>query len=313
MPPREDTRSLSTVIMHTFFLFFTTVLSLTGNLLVCIAFCRNRRLRTITNFYVFSLSLTGIIISTFSYPFITVASGLRSWPFGFHFCQLNGFLYYYFTGVSIGILALTAINRYFCVVKHQFYPILFTRKKAIVSIIFVWTFPLTAGIIAILLTPILFHWHPHYLFCEVKHIEILEEKALTSAVVTVFIGLPMCLILLCYGNVYRAIRQHNSSIVLSLQEANDEGSVSVHEIQASRVLLAAVIAFCVCWIPTAAVIILEKVAYLIVPSFWQSFSVLFSYSSAWINPIIYGVMNRAMRKEFIKLLRYTKETLVIPF
>ena len=118
----------------------------------------------------------------------------------------------------------------------------------------------------------------------------------------------MCLILSCYGSVYLVIRQHNFVVVPSLEDANGQGTLSAHVIQASRVLHDAVIAFCVCWIPATVVGVLEGIAQITVSSFWQSANTLAAAYSAWINPIIYGVMNRAMRKESLKLLRCRKES-----
>ncbi len=289
--PREDIRSLPTVAIHTYILILTIALSLAGNMLVCLAFYRNGRLRTITNFYLLSLSIVGLLIATFAFPFTAIASALRQWPFNDNFCQFNGFLTYYIAGVSLGTLALTAVNRYFCVVKPQLYPVLFTKKKSVFSIVFVWLFTLTAGLTVTLVTPISFG------------VKVDDSKVIASVFVAVFIVFPMCVILFCYGSVYRAIRRHNVAVNPSLQGATSQGTVGVHEIQASRVLLAAVIGFCVCWTPAIVISILKRVTQLQTPSLWLSFYLLFAALSSWINPIIYGVMNRAMRKEFLKLLR----------
>lgn len=97
--PKEDTRSLATVYIHTSSLVLMTVFSLAGNSLVCLAFYRNRRLRKATNFYVLSLSVNGLIMATFGFPFVTIASGLRKWSFSANFCQFNGFISYYISGV----------------------------------------------------------------------------------------------------------------------------------------------------------------------------------------------------------------------
>ncbi len=296
---REDTRSLPTIAVQTSILVLTIALSLAGNSLVCLAFYRNRRLRTITNFYVLFLSIYGLIIATFSYPFAAIASGLQDWPFNVKFCQFNGFITYFIAEVTLGTLALTAINRYVCVVKPRLYPVLFTKKKTIFSIVFVLLFTLTAGAIAKQVTPISFAWQPEYIFCEVSS----NYEVLMPVYVTFFIGLPICLILFCYGSVYRAVRRHNVAVNPSLQGATSQGTVSVHEIQASRVLLAAVIGFCFCWIPSIVISFLDRVAQLSMPPFWQSLYGLSPALGFWINPIIYGVMNRAMRKEFLKLLR----------
>ena len=125
----EDKRTVTTVTLHTITWFLTTLLSLTGNSLICVAFYNNRRLLTITNFFVLSLTLIDLIAASFGYPFNTISSGLRRWPFGHNFCQFNGFLSHFWTVASIHMLALTAMNRYFCIIKPRFYSILFTREK----------------------------------------------------------------------------------------------------------------------------------------------------------------------------------------
>ena len=125
----EDTRSLPAVAIHSVILALSTIFALMGNSLVCLVFYRNRRLRTVTNFYVMSLPVADIMVSTFVLPFSTVASGYQEWPFNFAFCQFSGFTTYFWGTISINILVLTAVNRYICIVKPHLYPTLFTSEK----------------------------------------------------------------------------------------------------------------------------------------------------------------------------------------
>ena len=243
------------------------------------------------------------------YPFTAIASGLRKWPFGYKFCQFNGFLSYLWVVECINILALTAINRYFCVVKLPMYPTLFTRKNTVLSIMFMGLFIFGLCLVATLVTATSYQWHPYYLFCQIVGVTSSAHTlhALAITFLTVFVPLPMCIILLCYGSVYHVIRRHNSAVIPSLQEANSQVSARAQEIQASRVLLAAVVAFCFSWISATIVIILENVVHPTIPPFWQSLHTLTAACSSWINPVIYGVMNRAMRIEFLKLLHCRNE------
>ena len=304
IPPEEDTKSLPEIAIHTIILALCAIFALMGNSLVCLAFYRNRRLRTVTNVYVLSLAVADIMGSTLM-PFSAVASGYRAWPFNFVFCQFSGFTAYLWAAISINILALTAVNRYICIVKPHLYPALFTKKKTLFSILLVLLLTLTACLTATFATPILFQWYPLYLTCEVTGLEI---RAGVSKSIVAFVGLVMSLIIFCYGSVYHTIKRHNSIVNPSLQETTSQVTVSPHEIQASRVLLATVIGFAVCWIPVTVVRILNRDASLAIPSHWLSFSALFAAFSSWINPVIYGVMNRAMRKEFLKLLHCRSKT-----
>ena len=298
----EDTRSSPTVATHTLALVLTTTFSLVGNWLVCLAFYRNRRLRTITNYYVLFLAVNDIVVATFAYPFATIASALRKWPFGFYVCQFDGFLSYFWGILSIGILAATAVNRYFCIVKPWYYPTLFTKKRTVHSIIFVLMFTFATYFTAVLSSSFSFRWHFQYLLCEITDIKFQTDKVIIYFMTTVVVAVPMCIIVFCYGSVYRAIWRHNAAVAPFLGKANSHGIVRSHEIQASRVLLVAVIAFFICWMPAAIIINLEKVALVNVPPFWQFLHSVAAICSTWINPVIYGVMNRSMRNEFKNML-----------
>ena len=295
----EDTRSLPAVFIHSVILALCAIFALKGNSLVCLAFYRNRRLRTVTNVYVLSLAVADIMASTLVLPFSTLASGYRAWPFSFSFCQFNGFISYLWGTMSINILALTAVNRYICIVKPHLYPTLFTRKKTLFSILSISLLTFTSCLSATLAIPILFQWYPLDLAIKVTRLEVRAGVAKSGVG---FVGLAMSLIIFCYGSVYRTIKRHNSVVSPAVQDTTSQATVSPHEIQASRVLLVTVIGFGVCWIPLTVVRILNTYVKSPLPSYWLSFSTLFAYFSSWINPVIYGVMNRAMRKEFLKLL-----------
>ena len=302
MQESGDGRTLLTVTIHTLSLSLMALLSVIGNILVCLAFHRNRRLRTVSNCYVYSLAITDLIFACSVYPMDAIASALRKWSFGSILCQFNGSTSYLWVSVSINILALAAVNRYCCIVNPHFYSVFFTKRRAILSIIFVILF-----LAAIIVTGSLFRWHPYYLFCQATDFKgPVEALILTFLIGLVF--LPTCVTFVCYGRVFKVIRRHNSLVIPFLQQANSQRAmVSKHEIQRSWIRLAAVVAFCICWIPATTVVTLEKLAHQGVPPVWQSIHTLSSACSSWINPIIYGAMNRAMRKEFLKVIRCGKD------
>lgn len=298
----EDTRSLTEVTIHTFILGLTTVLALTGNSLVCLAFYRNRRLRTITNFYVLSLAVADLTLATL-FPFHMVASGLRRWPFTYSFCQFLGFLSQFWAQVSLCILALASINRYFCVIKPHKYQVLFTKKKTILSILLVWLFSFLQTLIFTISTPVIYQWSPESLYCQGTSPDERTER-ISYIVFGCFFTVPVLLVVFCYGNVYWAVKQHNTAIVPSLQQTNGRGTIIVtaQDIKTSRVLFAAVLGFCVCWTPLITLLFLVFGFQVSISSVALWVLVLFTTFSSWINPIIYGVMNRAMRKEFRNIL-----------
>ncbi|CAH3112759.1 unnamed protein product [Porites lobata] len=271
----EDTRSPLEVTMHTVILALTTFFSLAGNSLVCLALHRNRRLRTTINFYVLSLAVADIILAVF-FPFHLAASWLRGWPFGFIFCQFVGFLVQFWAQVSLSILTLASINRYVCVLKPLKYPVFFDKKKTVLSIISVWLFTLLQTLCLTIATPVTFRWSPKHLYCQGTSPDERTERA-----IYIFFGcfftVPMLLVIFCYGSIYRVVKKHNTTIVPALQSTNYLRTISAQEIKTSRVTIS----------PVAQWVFVEITTF-----------------SSWINPIIYGVMNRSMCREFRNIVSW---------
>ena len=303
----QDTRSGVRVVIHTACLVVLIILSLTGNAFVCFAMYRNRRLRTIPNLYVLALALADITIAVFVFPFSAIASAARKWPFHYNFCQFHGFVSYYWGAVSIFILALTAINRYFCIVRPNDYQTLFTKKRTVTSLVMVWVVALLLGILVTYEAPVEFQWHPDNLYCREVLPHNVSQMIVFLLLVGCFIALPVLCIVFGYGSVFFALRQHNTAVAPSLQSGSNSEKRRAEEVRTCRILFAAVIGVCASWMPTIAILILEYGFYTPLPSTVALLRVLFASFSSWINPLIYGVMNRAMRKEFLKILLCCKE------
>ena len=92
----------------------------------------------------------------------------------------------------------------------------------------------------------------------------------------------------------------NNAIVPSLLHgtANNQVAIRAQEMKTSRVLFAAVFGFCTFWIPSIAFKILDLGFKISIPVAAQSIPVLFASISAWINLIMYDVLNRAVWKDF---------------
>ena len=95
----------------------------------------------------------------------------------------------------------------------------------------------------------------------------------------------------------------------SLESNNQlqEGTISAQEIKTSRILFAAGFGYSVCWMPFIVILILQFGAQVSIPSYAKSFYPVFAAISSWINPMIYGFMNRSMRREFRNILICRKD------
>lgn len=115
-------------------------------------------------------------------------------------------------------------------------------------------------------------------------------------VVPVLIGimyLPYIVIVFCYWNIYRVVRNHNANI--SWQ------SVNVEHVKITKTLLATVVCFAILYVPSHGIF----VAFLSggdPPRQLKLMATFLVFTSCCVNPFIYGFMNRAFRHEFKKIL-----------
>ena len=112
--PTEDTIHLQTSMIFIALLALNVVFTVLRNALICLAFYWNRRLRTLTNIYVLSLVTGDITTISLNLPVGCISAGFEEWPFNFHFCQFLAFVVSFWAKISVNILALTAVNRFFC-------------------------------------------------------------------------------------------------------------------------------------------------------------------------------------------------------
>ena len=110
--PYEDYTQLQTVHL-TFILSYSTIilLSATGNLMVIWTICRNKHMRTVTNYYILNLAVSDFLVSLFVMPLKLLEYTAPCHWHVFHHRSLCSFLYYVLpVFVFASVLTLLAIS-----------------------------------------------------------------------------------------------------------------------------------------------------------------------------------------------------------
>ena len=104
--------------------------------------------------------------------------------------------------------------------------------------------------------------------------------------------LPYPIFIFWYWKVYRAVKMHNANI--SWQNAN------VEDVRVAKILFITVVGFVSLWLPAQIIYLVSYHSRL--PRQLTFLATLFIFSSSFVNPFIYGFMNRSFRNEFKKCL-----------
>ena len=289
-------RSVSLVVFESSMSAILLLSAFFGNSILLVALYRKPRLRSSTGIMIAALAVTDLLNacipgSLFFYSLATGNMTLNS--FG---CQMCGFFLHFLTYASMSTMALSAINRFFCVLKPHAYKRVFTYRRSLVYILSLWLFVAVVVFIPVFSGWATFAFNPLMASCILRFADPKMEVGYTSFIVGFFVVLCLGIITFCYIRVLRFIRQHNANTA----------SLPAQEIHLTKALFVLVFTFAVLWIPAFLTIVLFRLILrtsrisremvLVVPY-------LMSLSSA-LNPWIYGVMSplvrNKMKKSFFK-------------
>ena len=314
MADELSSRSLFLTVLEAGSLIVLNVLSLLGNILVCISVCRNTRLRTTTNLYIIALAVSDLLSAIFVMPLSTGVLITGRWPFSGTLCKMSGFITAYVIYVSPLTMGLTALNRFVRICKSdQQYKRFFSQRKSRILLAVVWMF---VALYLLAMTSLSglqeFRFNSGYAMCLNVHLSKVGTIIHYFIVVGLFFILPLAVTIFSYRKVYKRIREHNVGAAQALHTCQTGNTaISSQEIRISRSLFVVVFAFMLCWLPLWVVNLLSR--FRVVANMPRNAQLLCAFClslSNTINPFIYAGMNPTFRKEFQKILRCESSHLI---
>ena len=279
--------------------FFLILLFLfVGNSLTLLVMLLNQRMRTIPNMFVASLAVSDLLLGLCSsVPFGIPALVTSHWLFNDTACQFQGYVSIMLVVASIHTLVLMAVNRYYRIVKPAKYQRYFTKKKTLIMILVSWFSSFCAPLPHVISgRKMVFHPAKFFCYFSVANTYVYYGSPL-------YIGVPTCVFIYCYLRIFTTVRNHNRNAHLP---GNPISSVNVEEVKVARTIFVVVVFFNLCWIPVLTVNVLDDAFQRwIFPTDVYIFYTLLGTLSSAVNPLIYGVMNKRFRTNYLRALRCT--------
>ena len=311
----QQLKSRSTGVRATesFFMLLINFVSFTGNLLLGIAVIKNPNLRrTVPNMYIITLAVSDFLMSLLGIPFSVASLIVGEWLSSNFVCQFQGFWILLMCAVSLQTLAVTAVNRYFRVVRSRtLYQKLFNMKTTRNTIVILWIMAFFAPL-PYVASGHEFFFHTGKVFC--AHDAESLSHGYGAYLVLCYVAIPLIIIITCYTRVFIAVRKHNLKFQLRRNQHDrrpTEGRLSIDEVNVTYVLLVVVIGFLTCWTP---VMIIDMIDFInadwkLKRQVYVSYT-CFGFASTSLNPVIYGIMNRSFRAEYFSILSSLKRCVV---
>ncbi|TSK45894.1 Histamine H2 receptor [Bagarius yarrelli] len=294
-------------------LSFLILLTVCGNVLVCLAVCATRRLRSVTNCFIVSLAITDLLLGALVLPFSTLIQVIGDWPLGAHFCNVYISLDVMLSTASILNLLAISIDRYIAVTVPLRYPTLVLPWHVGTSLAVIWLVSIGVSFV-----PIHLGWNTVDQTVQ-NHgkddpagdcrFELNPTYVLVDSVATFY--LPLVAMCWTYYRVFRIARAqakrilsiHRACSATTMSSLSRVSVLALHEHKAALRLSVVLGAFVVCWFPyftffTVMGIRKETDP----PRMLYSVVLWLGYANSTLNPFLYATLNRDFRSAYGRLL-----------
>lgn len=203
-PSELPPRSIQRVILESLSWILLAITGLLGNILVCVAYLRNPLLRKLTPVPAIALAISDILFFSTTGISVGVTLITGSWQFGETGCYVSGCVTPFLLCVTISTMSLTAINRYTNIAKPHLHRKIFTPKRSVLIVVYLWCIVAVAFVVPFLLGFSKVAFFPDYAICASDH--RLNGYILINILICV-VMISLIIMPFCYYKVYRILRQ----------------------------------------------------------------------------------------------------------
>lgn len=240
---------------------------LVGNGLVIFLFVYYKYLRTVTNNFIINLAVCDLMIAMLDLVFSIPTVFSSEWLFGPKLCTFYAFAHFYLVGVSMVMLAIIAVDRYYVIARPKFGTRI-SWRRFVVIIVGVYAYALAIAC-PILYAPAFLHIKVYQSGCYVDFASASDfGSGSYSVVVATFLYVaPLIIILFYYWEIFKVLRKRRNRSSLAEAENNRRRydiaraglgrsctarSLRV-QVRTLRVMAALVVLFVVTWTPYTVV------------------------------------------------------------
>lgn len=287
-------------IAYAIFDGFMAVATILGNLIIIVAFTKEPNLRSVTNFFIFSLAVTDLLVGVVGMP-VYIYSMLTDLPNHFELCLVINTWILMLCTVSIFHLIALSLDRYTVIVMMTRMTQAKKEKRAYILIGAAW---MLGGVVGSL--PLM-GWNmgpsaqPRCVF-----IEIMDFSYLVFLFYFTIIT-PTAFMIFFYVSIYRTVRRHAKNGIHNKKMNKQKLKHFARQRKIIMCLVIVIAAFLVCWYPlytlNAIVYYYPKID---IEPMWFYVAIVLSHLSSAINPLIYAYTMPGFKQAFRRVVTCQK-------
>ncbi|XP_026551931.1 histamine H2 receptor [Pseudonaja textilis] len=282
------------------------VVTVCGNVMVCLAVYLSRRLRSLTNCFIISLAFTDLLLGLLVLPFSALYEiTSHEWLLSVAFCNVYVSLDVMLCTASILNLFVISLDRYYAITAPLRYSTVVTPLRVVLALILIWVVSLMVSFL-----PISFGWNTNDTTIQnQKQLNGKQECKLEVNVTYVLVDglltfyLPLIIMCITYYRIFKIAREQAKRINHSNCCKTARTMLPTVKEHKATVTLAAVMgAFIICWFPYFTVFTYRGVTGAVCDPL-LTVVLWLGYANSALNPILYAALNRDFRTAYQRLLK----------
>ncbi|XP_066602014.1 pyrokinin-1 receptor-like isoform X2 [Prorops nasuta] len=302
-------------------IFFTGVI---GNISTCVVIARNKSMHTATNYYLFSLAVSDLLLLISGLPpeMYYIWSHFP-YVFGEAFCIISSFAAEISANATVLTITAFTVERYVAICHPFISHTMSKLSRAVKFIVVIWLLALCLAVPQAIQFGVIYDYHRNGTIilesarCSMKG-NLIDHAFEISTML--FFVLPMTVITVLYILIAIKLRKSRTlttaakrnHLPVNLNHSDSGRSKTAAQRNVIRMLVAVVVAFFICWAPFHAQRLLAVYAQgsekkphhvlVIVYTILTYVSGVFYYLSTTINPLLYNIMSNKFREAFKSML-----------
>ncbi|XP_072559166.1 adenosine A2c receptor [Paramormyrops kingsleyae] len=271
-------------------------LSTAGNILVCAAVAMNRKLQSVTNYFLVSLAVADVCVGALAIP-CAIMTDLGIPRHNLYLCLLMLSVLIMLTQSSIFSLLAVAVERYIAILLPFQYHSLMTPRNAVMVILITWMLAFLIGLVPLM------GWHKpppesgYCFFVLVVDMTYMVYFNFFACVLT-----PLLVMFVIYAQIFLTVKKQMRRI--AADRATGEGQENraadmKKELKTATSLFLVLFLFTVCWIPLHIInCFLLLCPHCPVPLPLLLTAIILSHANSAVNPFLYAYKMKAFRHTF---------------
>ncbi|XP_072497962.1 neuromedin-U receptor 2 [Notamacropus eugenii] len=286
------------------------VVGVIGNLLVCLVILKHQTMKTPTNYYLFSLAISDLLVLLFGMP-LEIYEMWYNYPFLFGAvgCYFKTALFETVCFASILSVTTVSVERYVAILHPFRAKLESTRRRALRILVILWVFSILFSLPNTGIHGIKVHHFPNgTLIPESATCTVVRPMWIYNFIIQLtsflFYVLPMAVMSILYYLMGLRL-QRDQSLEAEEMAANVQRPSRK---SVTKMLFILVLVFAICWTPFHV----DRLFFSFVEEWTESLASVFNlihvisgvffYLSSAVNPIIYNLLSHRFRAAFLHVI-----------